>query len=79
MLSLEYLPGRVIWVFIAIVFALILGGGALIFFGIHRQSVVKDFETCVKAGNPILSSYPEQCKAGDKLYTNTNPGSLITQ
>ena len=29
---------------------------------------VTDFESCVKAGNPVMESYPRQCKHGDTLY-----------
>lgn len=79
MLSLEYLPARVIWIFIGVIFVGIVAASALVFMGIHRQTTINDYDSCVKAGNAILNTYPEQCKAGDKLYTNSNPGHLLTQ
>lgn len=27
-----------------------------------------NFDECVDAGNPVMESYPRQCKAGDKLF-----------
>ncbi len=30
---------------------------------------VNNFETCAKAGNPIMESYPRQCSANDKNFT----------
>lgn len=36
-------------------------------------TVIKDevtnFEECVEAGNPVMESYPRQCKAGDEVFT----------
>ena len=32
------------------------------------ELVVKNFEDCVKAGNPVMESYPRQCKAGNKNF-----------
>jgi hypothetical protein len=31
---------------------------------------VDSYETCAAAGNPILETYPEQCVANGKTYTN---------
>lgn len=49
----------------------------LFFFTKDKDAETKDeilsFEECVKAGNPILESYPEQCKTSDgKTFVNTN-------
>lgn len=30
---------------------------------------VNSFEECVAAGNPVMESYPRQCKQGDKTFT----------
>jgi hypothetical protein len=30
---------------------------------------VNNFEDCVAAGNPIMESYPQQCRHGDRTYT----------
>lgn len=38
-------------------------------FIIGCQNEVNSFEDCVKAGNPILESYPEQCHHDGKTYT----------
>lgn len=37
-----------------------------------RPSVITNFEQCVAAGNPIMESYPEQCAANGKTYSNPN-------
>lgn len=29
---------------------------------------INSFEDCVAAGNPVMESYPRQCKAGDKTF-----------
>jgi hypothetical protein len=29
---------------------------------------VTSFEECVAAGNPVMESYPRQCRAGDKHF-----------
>lgn len=31
---------------------------------------IDSFASCVAAGNPIMESYPEQCRAGDRTFTN---------
>lgn len=31
---------------------------------------VTDFDSCVKAGNPVMESYPEQCAHEGTTYTN---------
>lgn len=31
--------------------------------------VVQSFEECVAAGNPVMESYPRQCRHGDQAYT----------
>jgi hypothetical protein len=36
----------------------------------YKQSKVDSFESCKAAGNPIMESYPEQCSANGKTYTN---------
>jgi len=37
--------------------------------GEQPKSEVKNFEECVAAGNPVMESYPRQCRAGDKTFT----------
>lgn len=31
---------------------------------------INSFDECVAAGNPVAESYPEQCHAGGKSFTN---------
>jgi len=31
--------------------------------------VISSFDDCVAAGNPVMKSYPRQCRAGDKTFT----------
>lgn len=33
-----------------------------------KKAPITSFEECVAAGNPILESYPEQCKAGEVFF-----------
>lgn len=33
-----------------------------------KEFVVKNFDDCVKAGNPIMESYPQQCRHGDETF-----------
>ena len=30
---------------------------------------VTSFEECVAVGNPVMESYPRQCRAGDRTFT----------
>lgn len=32
-------------------------------------SVITNFEECVAAGNPVMESYPRQCRAGNQNFT----------
>ncbi|PLX28081.1 hypothetical protein C0583_02515 [Candidatus Parcubacteria bacterium] len=29
---------------------------------------INDFDTCVQEGNPVMESYPRQCRSGDQLF-----------
>ena len=40
------------------------------------SSVVNDFESCAAAGNPVAESYPRQCTANDKSYSE-NIGNTL--
>lgn len=31
---------------------------------------INSFEDCAKAGNPVMESYPEQCRAGEQTFVN---------
>ncbi|MBU4501571.1 MAG: eight-cysteine-cluster domain-containing protein [Nanoarchaeota archaeon] len=32
------------------------------------QEEINDFESCAKAGNPVMESYPRQCRANDQTF-----------
>lgn len=32
-------------------------------------TVITNFEECVAAGNPVMESYPRQCRAGEQTFT----------
>ena len=34
-----------------------------------QKMAVTSFEECVAAGNPVMESYPRQCRAGEKSFT----------
>ncbi|HSX44302.1 MAG TPA: hypothetical protein VLE69_03335 [Candidatus Saccharimonadales bacterium] len=34
-----------------------------------QNNDINSFETCAAAGNPILETFPEQCRANGKTYT----------
>lgn len=36
------------------------------------QSAITNFDECVAAGNPVMESYPEQCAADGRTFTNPN-------
>jgi len=54
-----------------IVILLALGVGAFLWWQFDAQNVepaVASFEDCVAAGNPVMESYPRQCRHGDDLF-----------
>lgn len=53
--------------------------GFVIFWGIKNPvPQINSFEDCVKAGYPILESYPEQCRTRDGKFF-VNPEQIINQ
>ena len=36
---------------------------------VPEQIIISSFEECIAAGNPAMESYPRQCRAGDKTFT----------
>ena len=32
------------------------------------EHTINDFEGCVEAGNPVMESYPRQCRAGNEIF-----------
>lgn len=62
---------------IIIIFGLVLISGLIIFLIMPKESknmprVINSFQDCVDAGNPVAESYPEQCFADGKPFTNPN-------
>ena len=38
----------------------------------ESDDIIENFEDCVEAGNPVMESFPEQCKTEDgQVFTNT--------
>jgi putative Mn2+ efflux pump MntP len=35
---------------------------------VRNKTSVNSFDDCVAAGNPIMESYPQQCRSGDKTF-----------
>ncbi len=50
------------------VIILVIIGLFLIFGYSYNKKVINNFEDCVKAGNPVMESYPRQCKADEKTF-----------
>jgi hypothetical protein len=49
--------------FYTLILIIILVAVGLFFLGSKKEKIiVKDFDSCVRAGNAVLESYPEQCK-----------------
>ena len=44
----------------------------LIIAGCEAAPEIDSFEDCVEAGNPILESYPRQCIADGRTFTEEN-------
>jgi hypothetical protein len=69
--------GTVHIIIILIVVVLVAGVGLLVW---QRRSPkqagtttqIYSFQACVDAGNPVMESYPEQCSANGKTFTNPN-------
>ena len=47
------------------------------YFKLADKNEVNSFEECVKAGGPILESFPEQCAVPGTGKTFPNPNQLI--
>lgn len=60
---------------------LILGFISLFFFKrATTKDTITDFISCVSAGNPVLTSYPAQCKTSDgRTFTEVVPTDTATQ
>ena len=47
---------------------LILIGLIIILIAACKQQPITNFKECVAAGNPVLESYPRQCRANDQTF-----------
>ena len=45
-----------------IIAVIALGGIGYVFGGGQEQMTITNFEHCIKAGHPVMESYPRQCK-----------------
>ncbi len=71
----------------AAVIVLVLGSVGYAFYtsqstaiAVKPQVIIKSFEECVQAGNPVSRSHPSQCRAGDQTFTEqiAAPASVAT-
>jgi hypothetical protein len=62
-------PNILLWV---LLLCLLVVLGWLTYRYFNRQPNITDFKSCVKAGNPILESYPEQCTYNGQSFINPN-------
>lgn len=54
---------------ILVIILIIIAGAIMVFTSDeYRVEGVTSFEECVQRGNPIMESYPRQCRAGDKTF-----------
>lgn len=55
-----------------LIIAILIIAGAVIYWKYAQEqekiSKITNFEECAAAGNPIMESYPGQCRAGDKTF-----------
>lgn len=58
--------------FLALLLALTLSGGWVIFHDWVGKGAITTFEDCKKAGNPVMESFPEQCTAGKQTFINSS-------
>jgi len=56
---------------ILLIAIIVIAVGLLIWwqFGREIPKPVTNFEECVAAGNPVMESYPRQCRHGDQIFT----------
>src|SRR3989338_7210150 len=52
-----------------IVVVLIAAAGAWWLFGTRLGVLITTFEECVAKGNPVMESYPRQCRDGERTFT----------
>lgn len=56
---------------LGVIFVILAGlAGWLFHRSTYKPVEVNDFQSCVRAGNPILESYPEQCVHNGQSFIN---------
>ena len=55
-------------IFIIIIIVVIIGAGYWVYNSIKPKQEINSFEKCVSAGNPVMESYPRQCRFKDKTF-----------
>lgn len=58
------------WGIILVVTGLLLLVGIFVWVQKADKQPINSFDACVAAGNAIMTSYPEQCAADGKTFTN---------
>lgn len=64
---------NITYVHVIVAAVLLLGVGAIIGYFVasgagERDTRISNFEECAAAGNPVMESYPRQCRANGVLY-----------
>jgi hypothetical protein len=57
----------------------VAGLGFLMVSDYNKSTKINSYEECVKAGNPAIGTYPEQCRANGRTFINTdyNPTNTV--
>src|SRR5680860_306574 len=74
--QLLYMNKKLQFVLLIVILLFVSLGIYLIFLNINKVSrqqitpiaIVNNFEECVGAGNPVMESYPRQCRSGDRTF-----------
>ena len=65
------------WLIVVLVI-LVLVGAVAFFYVNSKVNNISNFEECIAAGNPAMESYPRQCRAGDKTFTEQIDDTILT-
>ncbi len=77
-LQKKYELGRMEVAFIIIILLALVGAGFYAWkLGRDKQAGINSFAECVAAGNPVMESYPEQCMANGRTWSN--PDQVLNQ
>ncbi len=64
--------------FVVLIAVIIAVGAAIIWYSNSPKpsaEAINSFDECVKVGNPVMESYPRQCRSGDRTFTEPVEGS----